>query len=364
MRPTWAEIDLNSLRENFRYVKSAVGAGMDILSVVKADAYGHGAVPISRALVNEGTYMLGVATVNEALELRGAGITKPIVMLGGVVEEEAEAVVGNDLIPAVFSVSVARALNSAARKREKSLGFHLKVDTGMNRLGVYVDEIADFLDGISGLDNIRMEGLFSHFASAELDDATHTMKQLEQFTKIAAIVKKVGFRPRYLHLANSAAIQRFPETHLNMVRPGIMLYGSSQLSGHALRPVMKLKSRVVQIKKAPKGSAVSYGGTFLTQRPTLLAVLPIGYADGYMRTLSNNGSVSVRGQRAPVVGAVCMDLTIIDVTDVPGVEVGEEVVLFGDAVVTVDDVSTWAGTISYELLSNTGRRVSRKYVCE
>ncbi|MFQ5787195.1 MAG: alanine racemase [Thermodesulfobacteriota bacterium] len=363
MRPTWAEIDLNSLKFNFSQTKKLIGAYVGIMPIVKADGYGHGAVPVSKTL-NEscGTDVLGVATVEEALELRESGIKSPILLLAGIYPNEYESVLKNDLTPTIFSIANAYSLNDCAKKLGKKLKYHLKIDTGMSRLGLTINEISDFLNHALDFKNLEMEGLFTHFASADMEVGEFTFKQISVFKEIQSFLAKAGIKPKFLHLANSAAIQRFPESHMNIVRPGIMLYGSGIIQKSELKPVMKLKTKIIQLKKISAGVPVSYGGTFITKRSTVIATLPIGYADGYMRTLSNRSKVSINGHYAPVVGKVCMDLTMVDVTDVSGVKVGDEVTLFGDEKVSVDDVARWADTISYEILSITGKRVSRIYL--
>ncbi len=362
MRPTWAEIDLDSLIHNFNVVKGLVGSGVEVLSVVKADAYGHGAVEVGRALEEAGTDMLGVATVEEAVELRDYGIELPILLLGGIRPEEAPVVIEHGLTPCIFSVEVARALDKESGKARRQSPYHLKIDTGMTRLGVRPEEVEQFLHEIADFKNIHMEGALTHLASAFTDTDEYTVSQLNLFAEIVNTIRKHGFTPRYLHSANSASIERFPSSYMDLVRPGIMLYGSSGSGSNGLRPVMKLKTKIIQIRRVPEKTPVSYGGTFVTKRPSLIATLPIGYADGYMRRLSNRASVSLRGRLAPVRGSVCMDLIMIDVTDVPDASVGDEVILFGDDRVSVDDVAMWADTISYELLSITGKRVPRRYV--
>lgn len=363
MRPTWAEIDIESLKTNYQYAKRLVGEDVGIISVVKADAYGHGAVAVSKALVDScGSQMLGVATVEEALELRESGIKAPILLLGGIYPNEAELVIKNYLTPSLFSEPIASVLNTCAERFGFRLGYHLKVDTGMTRLGADINEIRDLLSEFSDFKNLEMQGLFTHFANADMEVADYTIKQIFSFKKIHSLVNERGFCPKYLHLANSAAIQRFPESYMNVVRPGIMLYGSGITQNSKLKPVMKLKTKIIQIKSIPSGVPVSYGGTFVTKRPTRIATLPIGYADGYLRTLSNRSRVSIMGYSVPVVGTVCMDLTMIDVTDVPGVNVGDEVTIFGDDRVKVEDLARWAETITYEVLCLTGKRVTRVYL--
>jgi alanine racemase len=361
MRPTWAEIDLDSLIHNFNVVKGLLGEGVGVLSVVKADAYGHGAVEVGKALEEAGTEMLGVATVEEAVELRDYGIEIPILLLGGLRPDEAPVAVEHSLTPCIFSLDAAKALDLESAKARSKSPYHLKIDTGMTRLGVRPEEMDAFLTGLAGYRHIVMEGALTHLASAFSESPESTRSQLGEFSRLVAMIRERGFRPRYLHTANSPGIRRFSESHMDLVRPGIMLYGADG-GGLPLKPVMRLKSVVMQVSKVPSGTPVSYGGTFVTERPSVIATLPIGYADGYMRRLSNRAKVSIRGNLAPVVGAVCMDLIMIDVTDVPGASVGDEVVLFGDSLVSVDDVAGWADTISYEILSITGKRVPRRYV--
>jgi len=363
MRPTWAEIDINSLKLNFLHVKELIGNETGIMSIVKADAYGHGAIAVSKALFEScGSQMLGVATVDEALELRESGIKAPIVVLAGIYPNEAETVVKSGLTPTIYSLQIASTLNDCASKLGVRVGYHLKIDTGMTRLGIGINEIYDFMNELVCLKSLNMEGLFSHFANADMELVDYTLKQMAIFKDIHSIINQAGVSPKYLHIANSSAIQRFPFSHMNLVRPGIMLYGSGINQKIKLSPVMRLKTRVIQIKHVPPGIPVSYGGTFITKRPTLIATIPIGYADGYMRILSDRAKVSIRGYTAPVVGKVCMDLTMIDVTEVPGIKEDDEVILFGDELVLVEDVAGWAGTISYEILSITGKRVPRVYI--
>ncbi len=362
MRPTWAEINIEALKSNFLQVKRIVNRKVGVISIVKADAYGHGAIAVSRALIEAGSDMLGVATLSEALELRESGINAPIILLGGVLPNEAESVVKNDLTPSLFSLDSAEVLDKHAEKTGRKVKYHLKVDTGMGRLGVGVEEICGFLAGICSFKNLEMEGVFTHFANADKEACDFTLKQISVFKPVLSLITQSGCYPKYVHLANSAGIQRFPESHGNLVRPGIMLYGSGSTGEYDLKPVMRLKTRIIQLKKLSAGTPVSYGGTFVTKRPSLIATLPVGYADGYMRSLSNRARVSINGLTAPVVGTVCMDLTMIDVTGVQGVNVGDDVVLFGDDKVSIEDVARWADTISYELLSITGKRVTRTYV--
>jgi len=362
MRPTWAEINLDAVKHNFMLTKELVGERVAVLSVVKADGYGHGAVEVSKVLIESGTDMLGVATVEEAMELRDYGIEVPILLLGGIRPSEAEVVIENDLIPCLFSLEVAEALNKESEKAGKRVGYHLKMDTGMTRLGVRPEELSQFLSELITFKNIEMKGAMTHLPSLHTEHGDDSHNQIERFHNLVSTVREAGLDPRYIHSSKSASIQNCPLSHMNLVRPGIMLYGSGNYSGLDLRPVMKLKSEIIQIRQVPEETRISYSGTFITKRPSTIATIPIGYADGYMRSLSNKAYVSVNGLKAPVVGTVCMDLTMIDITDVPDLRVGDPVVLFGDDFISVDDVASLAETISYELLSNIGKRVPRMYV--
>jgi len=362
MRHTWAEINLDSLKSNFLQVKRIVGNDVGIISIVKADAYGHGAITVSKALIESGSQILGVATVEEALELRESRIRAPIILLGGIQSEEAEVAIKNDLTPSLFSFVSIQAINKCAEKMGKRVRYHLKVDTGMNRLGVDSGEICDFLNQLLSFKNLEMEGVFTHFANADGEFRDSTLGQMSIFKAILSVINQAGFYPKYIHSANSAAIQRFHESHMNLVRPGIMLYGSGRIGNCDLKPVMNLKTKIVQIKRVPSGTPVSYGGTFVAARPTIIATLPIGYADGYTRRLSNRSRVSIKGTTAAVIGNVCMDLIMIDVTEVPEVAIGDEVIIFGDERVSVEEVARLADTISYEILSTIGKRVRRVYV--
>lgn len=361
-RRTWAEINLENLKHNFLQVRQLVGPKVSILSIVKADAYGHGAVETSKALVDAGTEMLGVATLDEGLQLRDYGIEVPILLLGGIRTEEAPDVIEYDLTPFLYSIESADALERQSLKSQKKSSYHLKFDTGMTRLGVRPEDSEQFLKELSGFENISMEGVLTHLSTAFTDSDENTYNQINMLNELVELTKSAGFAPSYIHAANSAAIQKYPESIFNLVRPGIMLYGSGNYSGMDLRPVMKLKSRIIQLSRVPSGTHVGYGGKFVTKRPSMIATIPVGYADGYTRNLSSKGMVSIKDSLALVAGDVCMDFIMADVTDIQNVKVGEEVVLFGDEKISVIDLAHIAGTISYELLSNTGKRVPRIYI--
>jgi len=368
IRPTRAEVDVGALARNVQTLR-AVAPGMALLAMVKADAYGHGATLVAPVLESLGVELLGVALVEEGLELRRAGVNAEIVVLGGAYEDAWEALLEARLIPAVFREDQLDALASAAMRVGAKPDAHLKVDTGMSRLGVLPEEVPALLSRAKAL-GIGFSGVMSHFANADLRDGTVTERQLETFARVLAQVETAGFRPRWRHLANSAAVVALPPAKsggsYNLVRPGLALYGVSPapwiVPPTPLEPVLTWKTAVIHLKTVPTGTAVSYGGTWTAGRPTRIATLPVGYADGYPRRLSNKAQVLVRGQRAPVVGRVCMDLCMVDVTDVPGAALGDEVVLLGrqgGQEVGAGELASWLDTIPYEVLCGVGARVPR-----
>ncbi len=370
-RPTVAEISVAALRHNLRQVRTLVGPGVDILAVVKANGYGHGAVVAARAFLAEGAAMLGVATVEEAVELRAAGVGMPILVLGGHVPGQESDILEHALTPAVWNPDTARALGTRAAAVGRRVPVHLKIDTGMGRLGVLPPDVTQVGGALAALPGIEVEGVFSHFACAEDVTGSAVTEQLARFDDAVAALAVVGVHPRVRHMANSAAVLTLPRAYGSMVRPGIMLYGVPPDPGLAQRsplvPVMRLRSAVLQAKRVPAGTPVSYGQTFRTRRSSVLATVPVGYADGYPRALSNRAQMLVSGRRAPVVGRVCMDLTVVDVTDVGEVGAGEEVVLWGrqqHAEISCSEVAGWAGTIPYEVLTRVGARVPRVLVDE
>jgi alanine racemase len=362
-RPTFAVIDAAALRANFACVRAAVPSSVAILAVVKADGYGHGATLVAPILDAAGADWFGVATVDEGIELRASGIRKPILVLTGAAGGDVAALLEHHLSVAILHREMVRELAGALGGQR--LGVHLKVDTGMGRIGVQPAELPVLIDEVQRAGGFLIEGVFSHFANAERVEQAYSDHQLEAFRGAIKALHAAGQRPRWIHLANSAATLLRPDAHFTMVRPGIVLYGVSpapMLRPAGLQPAMRLVTRIVQLKSVPSGFAVSYGQTFATRRPSVIAVLPIGYADGYARALSNRASVLVRGQRAPVIGTVCMDLTMVDVTDVPGVQLGDEVVLWGrqnGAEISVTEVAEWQGSIAYEVLTRVGKRVPR-----
>jgi alanine racemase len=363
LRPTIAEIDLDALAHNYHQIRSLVHPGVKMMAVVKDNAYGHGAVIVARELEKLGVDMLGVAITEEGVELRNGGIKKPILILTGIRREEIDAVIENDLIPMVFDDELVRALSGTAVKRNKRVKVHLKFDTGMGRLGVPVQGARKFLERIRDFPHLVIEGVASHFSMA---DEEYSRAQLKAFGEVVEFLRGGGIRPHYMHVSSSAPMIDFPDSHFNLVRPGIMIYGSypseEYIGRIGLRSVMRFRTIIAFLKRVSVGARISYGGTFIAERESLIACLPVGYGDGYNRRLSNRGEVLVRGKRAPVVGRICMDVTMVDVTDVEDVSIGDEVVLLGgqggDAI-TAEEIAEKIGTISYEILCMVGKRVPR-----
>jgi alanine racemase len=378
-RPTWAEISLDALRHNFRTLRDHV-APVAVCAVIKADAYGHGIVGCARALEAEGATWFGVTCTEEGVQLREAGIKARILLMSGFWRGEEQAVVEHDLTAAIWSREHIEALRVAAARGLAREAVHLKVDTGMSRLGAPLAELPDLCEalksGPQGGGNIFLEGVFSHFASAEVLGAPDVREQLARFEDGMAIIARSGLTPSCQHLANSAAMVTTRDSWKSMVRPGISLYGyylpmSSMMTGAPdvslelpVRPVLSWKTRIIQLRDVPARTRVGYNGAFITQAPSKLATLPVGYADGLSRQLSSRGRVIVRGEFAPMVGNISMDLTSIDVTGIPGVSVGDEVILIGgsgDKKVTAWDHANLAGTIPYEVLCAISKRVPRTY---
>lgn len=365
-RPTFAEIDLGALRSNFRALR-AVAAHGELMVVVKADAYGHGAVTVARALLDEGCRHFGVATLDEARELREAGVRARVYLQAGFFAEQVAEIVALDLTPFVFDAAMIGLLDRAAASTGRTdFPIHVKIDSGATRLGVMPADIPDVVEAVRNASAVRLEGVCTLLANAGDPQSPITDAQLLVFNSAIETINAAGMKPTVIHVANSAALVLRHDSHFNLARPGLAIYGLPPVAAVRerveLRPVMTFKTRLMQIKRAPAGSGVGYGHTFVTPRESLIGVLPVGYADGYRRGLQHGGEVIVRGARAPVVGAVSMDLTTIDVTDSAGAAVGDEVILWGESggeVISVNDVARLAQTISYEMLCTVGKRVPR-----
>lgn len=364
LRPVWAEVDLQAVWHNVQVLLTLVNPETKLLAVVKANGYGHGAAEIAKVCLQAGASWLGVAIPEEALALREAGITAPILILGYVPPEVAEAVVEAELSSAVFSEQVAQALSRASRRVGRPARVHLKVDTGMGRLGVRPEGIREFVRLLRRLPGLHIEGVFTHFATADEQDLSYSREQLERFRQVLEVVEGEGLAIPLRHAANSAATLALPESHFDLVRIGLALYGiapAPHLRGKVpLKPAMTLKGRVAFVKRVPPGTSISYGRTFTTQAETVVATIPLGYADGYPRSLSNRGYVLLNGRRVPVIGRVCMDHFMVDATEAMPVEEGEEVTIFGPGL-PVEEVAEWAGTIPYEILTGVSSRVPRVY---
>ena len=367
--PAVAEIDVGAFTHNLRTVRDCLQPECDIMAVVKADAYGHGAAVLAEAALAGGAAWLGVARCLEGAALRQQGIRAPILVLGPTWPEEIDTLVHHRLTPTIGRCEDAEHLNREATRRRLTYPMHLKVDTSMRRYGLLPQDCAAFFDRLGEWPHLRLQGVMTHLATADApDDGSGTRRHLDDFRSVLQAAANRGIQPRYVHAAGSAGIFRYPNSHGSLVRPGISLYGShpfpSRRAGE-LRPVMRWTTRLIRIQDVPAGTGVSYGHSFVTQRPSVLGTLPVGYADGLDRGLSNLGEVLIRGQRAPIVGRVCMGLCVIDLTDSPQAQVGDEVVLIGAQGrdrLTVDDMAARCGRIPYELLCAVGQQVPRRYV--
>lgn len=364
-RSTKAIVNLSAIAYNVDQIRRRVGRKTDIMAVVKADGYGHGSVEVSSAALKSGANCLGVAVPEEGEELRKAGVDVPIAVLGLIQPEEAYRVVDFNLEQTLCSLEVAKALNQIASDKGTTVNVHLKIDTGMGRVGVQPKDALAFVRGIQGFKNLNLKAIFSHFSCADEVDKTSARKQVEVFDGVVREIEASGVRIPKKHMANSAAILDLPETYYDLVRPGIMIYGlypSTEVSHSIeLKPAMTFMTKVTFVKRVPSGSPISYGRTFTTQKETLVATLPVGYADGYSRLLSGRGDVLIKGYRAPLIGRVCMDMCMIDVSGVENVQPGDEVILFGEGL-PVDEVAEKLGTINYEVVCAVGKRVPRVYI--
>ena len=367
----YLKIDLDAVCDNTKAIQKKVGKDTKVMVVVKADAYGHGAIEVAKALSEISTYGFAVATVGEALALRRAGITKPILILDFVFPNQFETIIRNNITLTVFRYSIARQLNEVAERMGTTAHIHIKVDTGMGRIG-YIpdDESVDEICRIARLTNIEIEGIFTHYACADMRDKTSMNTQTEKFFDFVNRVESCGINIPIKHICNSAAIIDKDDGFLDMVRSGIVTYGlypSDEVDKNKLkiRPAMELKSLVINVKTIHKGDTVSYGFTYVADGPRVIATIPVGYADGYPRLMSNKGFVLIHGKRAAIVGRVCMDQFMVDVTDIPGVSIGDEVTLIGrdgDECITCEEIGRISGRFNYEFLCCITRRVPRVYI--
>ncbi|MBI3991245.1 MAG: alanine racemase [Candidatus Omnitrophica bacterium] len=366
MRPTWAEIDLRAIEYNFRQIRRFVGGRIKILACVKADAYGHGAVRVSRVLGESGADCLGVALVKEAAELRSAGIRLPIHILGCLLPEEIPGALKADVVFTVADMNFCKILSSEAAKRKKVVKVHIKVDTGMGRIGIMPEQAKSFTRELLALRGIEPDGIFTHFPSAdEKKSDAFTRRQINTFAKLT---DSLNMNNLIRHTANSAAILNFPEAYFDMVRPGLILYGiyPGFVKRRCLKvkPAFNLKTRIAFLKEVPAGASVSYGRTFRATRRSIIATLPLGYDDGFNRGLSNKAEVIVRGKRAPQAGIICMDQAMIDVTGIKGVKTGDEVVVYGrwgKECISIEEIANRLHTTPHEVVCTVSERVPRVY---
>ena len=366
----WAEIDVDAIISNIKEIRRITKPEARIMAVVKADAYGHGVVECSEILLKNGADVLAVACCDEAVQLRAHGIMAPILILGASFEEEIEDIVDNDIIVSVFDYEFAKKISTCAKTKNKTAIIHIKIDTGMTRIGyvagVHDDEITDEIIKISQLDNIKIEGIFSHLSTADEKNKDYTHLQFNRFIKVCDLLEKKGLIIPIKHIANSAAIMMYPEMHLDMVRAGIILYGfypseDVDKSRINLKKVMTVKAKITRITEICDNRGVSYGKTYITDGKTKVATVPIGYADGYTRMLSGKAQILVNHQPVKVIGRICMDQCMIDVTNVHNINTGDEVIIFGADTVTADTLASYMGTINYEIICMISKRIPRIY---
>ncbi len=369
MNLTWVEVNLDAISHNINQIKGLVEKkGSKLLAVVKDNAYGHGAIEIANLAHKIPVHKLGVATVAEAIELRQAGISLPILVLGTTLPGDAEEIVKNDITQTVCDLNICKKLAEIARKLHKRAKVHVKVDTGMGRIGIRYESAFDYIKTIKQIPELDIEGIFTHFAVADTEE-NYTNLQIKRFCSIISMIEKNDIYIPIKHAANSSAILNFPESYFDMVRPGIAIYGiypcqNSKIKLY-LKPALSLKTRVVYLKEVPQGESLSYGRTYVTQRTTKVATIAIGYGHGFNRKLSNNGEVIIRGKKAPIIGTICMDQSLCDVTHIKDVSVGDEVVVIGrqgEEEIKSDDLADRIGTISYEILCNINERIPRLYL--
>lgn len=371
LRPVWAEINLDHLAHNIKEVRRLVGREAIVTAVVKADAYGHGAVLVANTILDNGGDRLAVATLSEAMELRKAGIKAETLILGHTPIYQSKRIIENGLTQTIYNLQDAKVLSDNAKGLKMTAKIHLKIDTGMGRLGFLPDKASiDEIKEIFKLPNIYVEGIFSHFAKADEKDKSYSVLQYEKFNWIISELKKVGIEIPIKHIANSASIIDLPEYNLDMVRAGIMLYGlypSHEVNKSIvkLKPAMTLKTRISNVKTVSEGVGIGYGHKFVTDKTSKIGTLPIGYADGYTRLLTKKAEVSVKGKRTPIIGSICMDQCMIDISSFEGINIGDEVILFGDGSMnepTADELANSLGTVNYEIVCMVSRRVPRVYI--
>ena len=368
-RPTWVEIDLNALRHNLLAIKKWVGPQIKILGIVKADAYGHGDYEVSRVLLNNGVEMLGIAILEEGIQLRDKGIKAPLLLLGGIFEEQIDSIIHYDLIPTVYDLKLAEVLSKKAIYFNKKLKVHVYVDTGMGSIGVKYNKAVEFVQSLKDMKDLFIEGIYTHCSSSDEKDSAFTNLQIKRFRDVLDALDTIKVSIPLRHMANSGAILGYPEAYFNMVRPGLSLYGlypSEDVSRDiGIKPVLTFKTRIIHIKDMNAGDVVGYGRTYRIDKPTRVATLPLGYDDGYNRLLSNQGEVIIRGKKSSIIGRVCMDQCFVDVTHIKDISVGDEAVLYGSQgqeSIQIESIAKQLNTIPYEVICNISKRVPRIYI--
>lgn len=365
-RPAWAEINLSAIKNNMEQILSLLAPGTLFCPIIKADAYGHGALAVARIAEQVGAHYTGVAVLDEAIALRDSGVSLPILVLGATETNLSALVAGNNITQTIFSKEHAEALSMAASAINRQVKVHIKIDTGMSRIGVSPAEAADFYVYVKSLPNIIVEGAFTHFASSDSLDKTIALEQFAKYTKAVEKMEQLGGPIPIKHCANSAAILDLPQTHLNMVRAGIILYGlwpsDETTKPISLVPAMQLKARISMVKTIKAGTKVSYGGTFQAPKDMSVATLPLGYADGFTRMLSGKTNIIVNEKKAPVIGRICMDQCMADISGIDNVTPGTEVLIFGGPALPADEIASLLGTINYEVVCMVGKRIPRLYV--
>ncbi len=368
-RPTWVEINLSALKHNLLAIRKRVGQQIKIMGIVKADAYGHGDYEVSKVLWNNGVEMLGIAIIEEGIQLRGKGIKSPLLLFGGFFEEQIEDIIRHDLTPTLYDVKLAGLLSEKAVLLNKVVKVHVSVDTGMGSIGVRFDRAIEFIRCIKDMKNLLVEGIYTHCSSSDEKEKEFTNLQIKRFKDVLTMLDTFKISIPFKHMANSGIIINYSDAYFNMVRPGLLLYGlysSEDLSRDiGVMPVMSFETKVIHIKEMEPGDVVGYGRTYHVTKSMRVATLPVGYGDGYNHRLSNQGNVIIRGKKAPIIGRVCMDLCFVDVTDITNISVGDEVILYGTQgkeTIRIESVAKQLNTIPYEVTCSVSKRVPRIYI--
>ena len=368
-RPTWVEIDLNALKHNLLAIKKQVGQHVKIMGIVKADAYGHGDYEVSRVLLNNSVEMIGIAILEEGIQLRDKGIKAPLLLLGGIFEEQIDDVIQYNLTPTAYDLKLADMLSKKANYFNKVVKVHVYVDTGMGSIGVRYDKAVEFIRSLQGMKNLSIDGIYTHFSCSDEKESEYTHLQIKRFRDVLVALDAINVCIPLRHMANSGAIISYPDAYFNMVRPGLSLYGlypsEDMPKTISIKPVMSFKTRAIHIKDMKPGDTVSYGRTYKITKPTRVATLPLGYDDGYNRLLSNQGKVIIKGVKVPIIGRICMDQCFVDVSDIKDVSVGDEVVLYGSQgkeTISIESIAKQLNTIPYEVTCSISKRVPRIHI--